>query len=68
MRQVNLRESRAVVDALLDSLPQSYGRASQVGGRVVGKGCRLSSVFACIQARGMQPGASVLCELLFPLL
>lgn len=27
---VNLRESRAVVDALLDSLPQSYGRASQV--------------------------------------
>ncbi|KAI7835269.1 hypothetical protein COHA_010829, partial [Chlorella ohadii] len=28
--QVNLRESREVVDALLDSLPQSYGRASQV--------------------------------------
>lgn len=27
---VNLRDSRAVVDALLDSLPQSYGRASQV--------------------------------------
>ncbi|EFN54134.1 hypothetical protein CHLNCDRAFT_135519 [Chlorella variabilis] len=27
---VNLRDSRALVDALLDSLPQSYGRASQV--------------------------------------
>lgn len=27
---VNLRESRPLVDALLDSLPQSYGRASQV--------------------------------------
>lgn len=30
---VNLRESRPLVDALLDSLPQSYGRASQVGRR-----------------------------------
>ncbi len=28
---VNLRESRALVDSLLDSLPQSYSRAGQVG-------------------------------------
>lgn len=27
---VNLRDSRPLVDALLDSLPPSFGRASQV--------------------------------------
>ena len=51
---VNLRDSRALVDALLDSLPQSYGRASQVMGPAVsgragyGHGARMSVCVVCV--------------------